>query len=257
MRCRTNDCMGTRNGKARMSKKRNKRDIQAERALTQKIQTTLTGYQDRRQKGFKYGCYLFFKRAFDIVASLLGLVILSPVILLCLLAKWLEDFHNPVYVSMRVGKDGKIFRFYKIRSMRVGAEEMKNELIKQGKNEADGPAFKMKDDPRVTKVGRFLRKTSIDELLQLWNILIGNMTIVGPRPPIPAEVEDYEPEHMQRLLVKGGLLCYWQIQKNRNDIPFEEWVRLDMEYIDNQSFWLDIKIIFKGAYMVLFDRSGE
>ena len=245
-----------RNGKVRMSKKQNKRNRQTD-ALTQKVQTALDNYQDRRKRGFKSGCYLFFKRAFDIVASLVGLLILSPVILLCLFAKWVEDFHNPVYVSKRVGKDGKIFKFYKIRSMCVGAEEMKRDLIKEGKNEADGPAFKMKDDPRITKVGRFLRKTSMDELLQLWNILIGNMTIVGPRPPIPGEVEEYTPEQMQRLLVKGGLLCYWQIQKNRNDIPFDEWVRLDMEYIDHQSFWLDIKIIFKGAYMVLFDRSGE
>jgi lipopolysaccharide/colanic/teichoic acid biosynthesis glycosyltransferase len=97
----------------------------------------------------------------------------------------------------------------------------------------------------------------MDELLQFWNILIGSMSVVGPRPPIPGEVEEYNDFQTQRLLVKGGLLCYWQIQKNRNDIPFDEWVRLDLEYIDKQSFWLDIKIIFKGAFMVLFDRSGE
>jgi lipopolysaccharide/colanic/teichoic acid biosynthesis glycosyltransferase len=225
--------------------------------LTAKVQASLALFQDRRKKGFKYGCYLFFKRVFDIITSLLGMIILSPVILLCLLAKWLEDFHNPVYVSKRVGKDGKVFKFYKIRSMCVGAEEMKMDLVRAGKNEVDGPAFKMKDDPRITKVGRFLRKTSMDELLQFWNILIGSMSVVGPRPPIPGEVEEYNDFQTQRLLVKGGLLCYWQIQKNRNDIPFDEWVRLDLEYIDKQSFWLDIKIIFKGAFMVLFDRSGE
>ena len=229
----------------------------SERELTAKVKASLALYQDRRKKGFAYGCYLFFKRTFDIVTSILGMVILSPVILLCLLVKWLEDFHNPVYVSKRVGKDGKVFKFYKIRSMCVGAEEMKRDLVREGKNEADGPAFKIKDDPRITKVGRFLRKTSMDELLQFWNILIGSMSVVGPRPPIPGEVEEYNDYQTQRLLVKGGLLCYWQIQKNRNDIPFDEWVRLDLEYIDKQSFWLDMKIIFKGAFMVLFDRSGE
>ncbi|MBR2023488.1 MAG: sugar transferase [Clostridia bacterium] len=229
----------------------------SEQELTAKVQASLALYQDRRKKGFAYGCYLFFKRAFDIVTSILGMVILSPVILLCLLVKWLEDFHNPVYVSKRVGKDGKVFKFYKIRSMCVGAEEMKKDLVREGKNEADGPAFKMKDDPRITKVGRFLRKTSMDELLQFWNILIGSMSVVGPRPPLPGEVEEYNDYQTQRLLVKGGLLCYWQIRKNRNDILFDEWVRLDLEYIDKQSFWLDMKIIFKGAFMVLFDRSGE
>ncbi|MBQ8428222.1 MAG: sugar transferase [Clostridia bacterium] len=225
--------------------------------INEKLQAALAAYLTTRKKGFRYGCYLFFKRFFDIIASGLGMIVLSPVILLCLLAKWLEDFHNPVYVSKRIGKNGKVFKFYKIRSMCVNAEAMKEQLIKEGKNEADGPAFKIKDDPRITKVGRFLRKTSLDELLQLWNIFNGTMTIVGPRPPIPEEVEEYTEEQMQRLFVKGGLLCLWQIQKNRNAILFDDWVKLDVEYIKKQSFWLDIKIIFKGAYMVLFDRSGE
>lgn len=207
--------------------------------------------------GFRYKCYLFTKRLFDILASLLGMLILSPVILLCLLIKWLEDFHNPVYVSTRVGKNGKLFKFYKIRSMCVNAEQMKDALIQEGKNEADGPAFKMKNDPRITKFGKFLRKTSLDELLQLWNIFNGSMTIVGPRPPIPSEVEKYTAHHRQRLLVKGGLLCLWQIQKNRNSISFEDWISLDLEYIKKQSFWLDVKIIVKGAFMVVFDHSGE
>lgn len=209
------------------------------------------------KSGFRYNCYLFSKRLFDILASLIGMLVLSPVILLCLLIKWLEDFHSPVYVSTRVGKNGKLFKFYKIRSMCVNAEQMKDALIQEGKNEADGPAFKMKNDPRITKFGRLLRKTSLDELLQLWNIFNGSMTIVGPRPPIPKEVEEYTSYHRQRLLVKGGLLCFWQIQKNRNDISFDKWVALDLEYIEKQSFWLDIKIIFKGAFMVVFDHSGE
>ena len=209
------------------------------------------------KSGAKYKCYLFFKRMFDILSSGIMLLLFSWLILLCLLIKWLEDFHNPIYVSKRVGKDGKIFRFYKIRTMCPNAEEMKQKLIEAGLNEADPPAFKMKNDPRITKVGKVFRKLSLDELPQLFNIFNGTMSVVGPRPPIPSEVEQYTPYQRHRLDVKGGLLCLWQIQKNRNALSFDEWVRLDLEYIERQSFWLDMKIIFKGAYMVVFDRSGE
>ena len=209
------------------------------------------------RKGFKYGCYLFFKRTFDIFASGLFLIIFSWLILLVMLIKWLEDFHNPIYVSKRVGKDGKIFKFYKIRTMIPNAELLKDDLIKKGLNETDGPAFKMKNDPRITKIGKFLRKCSLDELPQLWNVFIGDMSVVGPRPPIPSEVAQYTEVQKQRLLIKGGLLCLWQIQKNRNSLTFDEWLVLDLEYMKKQSFWLDIKIIFKGAYMVVFDHSGE
>ena len=194
------------------------------------------------RSGFRYGCYLF---------------VLSWLILLCILIKWLEDFHNPIYVSKRVGKNGKIFNFYKIRTMCPNAEAMKQKLIDEGLNEADGPAFKMKNDPRITKVGKIYRKLSLDELPQLFNILNGTMSVVGPRPPIPSEVEQYTEYQKHRLDVKGGLLCLWQIQKNRNALDFDEWVRLDLEYIQKQSVWLDLKIIFKGAYMVVFDRTGE
>ena len=213
--------------------------------------------EPRVRSGFRYGCYLFVKRAFDIVASLTALVLLSWLILICLLVKWLEDFHNPVYVSERVGKNGKIFKFYKIRTMCKNAEGMKKDLIAQGLNEADGPAFKMKNDPRITRFGKFLRKTSLDELLQLINILNGSMSVVGPRPPIPMEVEQYDEYQKHRLDVKGGLLCLWQIQKNRNSLSFDEWMRLDIEYINRRSVWLDLKIIFKGAFMVIFDHTGE
>lgn len=209
------------------------------------------------KSGFRYGCYLFVKRSFDIFASFLAIVLLSWLILICILVKWLEDFHNPIYVSKRVGKNGKIFNFYKIRTMCPNAEAMKQKLIDEGLNEADGPAFKMKNDPRITKVGKVFRKLSLDELPQLFNILNGSMSVVGPRPPIPSEVEQYTEYQRHRLDVKGGLLCLWQIQKNRNAIGFDEWVRLDLEYIQKQSVWLDLKIIFKGAFMVIFDRSGE
>lgn len=222
-----------------------------------KDEVTLTDYVPKRKKGFFYGCYLVVKRIFDFLSSGLMLILTSWIILLCILIKWLEDFHNPVYVSKRVGKDGKIFKIHKIRTMRPNAEQLKQQLIDAGLNEADPPAFKMKNDPRITKFGKFLRKTSLDELPQLWDIFIGKMSVVGPRPPIPSEVEQYTIEQRHRLDVKGGLLCLWQIQKNRNSITFDEWVKLDVEYIEKQSIWLDLKIIFKGAFMVIFDHSGE
>ena len=214
-------------------------------------------YVPIRKSGARYGLYLFSKRTFDILSSLAVILVFSWLILIIMLIKWLEDFSNPIYVSKRVGKDGKIFNCYKIRTMCVGAEGQKQSLIDAGLNEADGPVFKIKNDPRITKVGRVLRKLSLDELPQLFNILNGTMSVVGPRPPIPMEVEQYTPYQMHRLDVKGGLLCLWQIQKNRNSVSFDKWVELDIEYIKNQSLWLDTKILFKGAFMVIFDRSGE
>jgi lipopolysaccharide/colanic/teichoic acid biosynthesis glycosyltransferase len=163
----------------------------------------------------------------------------------------------PIYSSVRVGQYGRRIAFHKIRSMCPGAEEMKDQLIEAGLNESDPPAFKMKNDPRITKFGKFLRKFSIDELPQLWDIFIGKMSVVGPRPPIESEVANYTAEQLERLDVKGGLLCLWQIQHNRNELSFDDWVSLDLEYIEKRSIWLDLKIIFKGAYMVLFDHSGE
>jgi lipopolysaccharide/colanic/teichoic acid biosynthesis glycosyltransferase len=162
---------------------------------------------------------------------------------------------GPFFKQKRVGRHGKEFYMYKFRTMRPNAEALLEQL--KEKNEMDGPVFKMKEDPRITKVGKFYRKWSIDELLQLINVINGSMSVVGPRPPIPREVEDYTEEQRQRLMVKGGLLCLWQIQKNRHDLKFEDWISLDLDYIENQSTWLDIKIIFKGFFMVLFDRSGE
>jgi len=215
------------------------------------------GNNPYEKKGFGYGCYLFFKRIFDIVSSLLFLILFSWLILLCLLIKFSEDFHNPVYVSYRVGKNGKIFKFYKIRSMRPDAEKLKEKLIAEGLNEADPPAFKMKNDPRVTRFGKFLRKTSLDEILQFINVLNGTMSIVGPRPPLPEEVEKYTDYQKQRLNVKGGLLCLWQIQKNRNEISFDEWVESDLLYIKKQGVLMDLKIMIKGVFAVLFDHSGE
>ena len=203
------------------------------------------------------GYYLFFKRVFDVLSSLLAIILLSPVLLVCLLVKWLEDFHNPLYVSERVGKDGKTFKFFKIRTMRPDAQEITKQLVQDNLIEMNGPVCRIKNDPRITKFGKFLRKTSLDELRQLFNVLNGTMSVVGPRPPLPSEVEKYTQKEWERLQVKGGLLCLWQIEKNRNDLPFEKWLELDMEYIRKRSFWLDMKIILKGAWAVLFFSSGE
>lgn len=201
--------------------------------------------------------YSFIKRAFDIFASGVFLLLFGWFILIMVIIKWFEDFHNPIYTSIRVGKNGKLIKFHKIRSMCPNAEAMKADLIAKGMNEADGPAFKMKNDPRITKFGKFLRKTSIDELPQIWDIFVGRISIVGPRSPLPNEVKEYTEYQLHRLDVKGGLLCLWQIEHNRNQLSFDEWIELDLKYIQKRSIWLDLKIIFKGAWMVLFDRSGE
>jgi len=165
--------------------------------------------------------------------------------------------HGAIYTSTRIGKNGKPFKFHKIRSMCKGAEAMKAQLLSYGINEADDPAFKLKNDPRITRFGHFIRKTSLDELPQIWDIFIGSLAIVGPRPPIPCEVDEYTSYQRHRLDVKGGLLCLWQIQKHRHQLSFDEWVKLDIEYIEHRSLWLDFKIIVIGFIMVLFDRSGE
>ena len=201
--------------------------------------------------------YQFFKRFFDILFSSLALICFGWFILLMMFIKFCEDGHNPIYTSLRVSKDGKLIKFHKIRSMIVDADKMKQDFIDKGLNEADGPAFKMKNDPRITKFGKILRKTSIDELPQIWDVLVGRLSIVGPRSPIPSEVEKYTPYQKQRFLVKGGLLCLWQIQHNRNEVKFSDWIDYDLKYIEKRSLLLDFKIIVIGFFMVLFDKSGE
>ena len=194
--------------------------------------------------------YLVCKRAFDIAASFCALVVLSPVFLIIYLIIYLDDPHgNPIFSQIRIGKNGKAFRFYKFRSMVVNAEDLLAGL--QNQNEMSGPAFKMKNDPRVTKVGRFIRKTSLDELPQLWNVLKGDMSLVGPRPPLPNEVEQYTEEQKKRLSVTPGLTCYWQVQPSRNDLDFDEWFELDMKYLRERSKKTDIKIIFQTILVVL------
>lgn len=195
--------------------------------------------------------YDFFKRIIDIILSLLAIIVLSPVLILVALVIFIDDPKgSPVYVSKRVGKDGKEFTFLKFRTMQIDADKRVDELMAQ--NEADGPAFKIKDDPRITRVGGFLRKTCLDELMQLFNILNGTMSIVGPRPPIPREVEQYNEYQKLRLAVRPGLTCIWQVQPDKNDLSFDEWVDMDLDYIKNRSLWLDIKLIFGTFKCVLF-----
>lgn len=192
--------------------------------------------------------FSFFKRLFDIVVSSFVLVLLLPFFLIIAIAIKINDKGPVIYVSERVGKHGKVFKFYKFRSMCTDADKIYEQLLDT--NETGGPNFKMKDDPRVTKVGKFLRKTSLDELPQLLNILKGDMSFVGPRPPLVREVEKYDEGAMQRLAVKGGLTCYWQV-KGRSSIGFEDMVKLDVEYINDRGPFTDLKILFLTIPAVL------
>lgn len=187
--------------------------------------------------------YLICKRFIDILGATVGLILLSPLFLIVAILIKLEDKNGPViFKQVRVGKDGKEFNMYKFRSMVANAEELKAKLMAQ--NEATGPVFKMKHDPRVTKIGKFIRKTSIDELPQLFNVLKGDMSLVGPRPALPSEVSQYTSYEMQRLSVTPGLTCYWQIS-GRSNLSFEKWIELDLKYIHERNTLVDIKLIFK------------
>lgn len=210
---------------------------------------------DRKQELKSHKNYWRLRRSQDVFFSSLAIVVLSPVLIGTALAVYLDDPHgSPIFKQFRCGRDGKPFMMYKFRSMYVDAEDRLNELLEN--NEMDGPAFKIKDDPRITHVGHFIRKTSIDELPQLFNILKGDMSIVGPRPALPREVEQYKDEWKQRMYVTPGLTCYWQIQPNRNDISFDEWMELDLKYIQERSFINDWKIIFQTIGAVIH-KQGE
>ncbi len=198
--------------------------------------------------------YLLIKRFADIVLSILGLIVLSPLLLVTALVVFFEcPKANPIFAQERIGRDGKRFRFYKFRSMIPDAEDKLESLLSL--NEMEGHAFKIKDDPRITKVGRLLRKTSIDELPQLINVLKGDMSIVGPRPPLPREVVNYNDYQLQRLYVTPGLTCYWQTTPNRNDMTFDEWLEMDLEYIEDRSLKTDFDIIL-GTFIAVFKMNG-
>ena len=184
--------------------------------------------------------YSIVKRVFDFIASLLFLVLFFWVFLAIAIAIKLDDGGPVLYISTRVGRFGKEFRFYKFRSMNADAEDQIKDLEKY--NEQSGHLFKIKDDPRITRVGRFLRRTSLDELPQIFNILKGDISFVGPRSPLPREVENYTDYSMQRLSVIGGLSCYWQIS-GRSQIDFSGMVELDYKYIKERGFLTDLKIL--------------
>ncbi|WP_354094417.1 sugar transferase [Clostridium gasigenes] len=198
--------------------------------------------------------YLFSKRTLDIVASLIGLIVLSPIIVITGILIRIESKGPIIFSQNRIGLNGRKFKMYKFRSMVLNAEALKTKLLEQ--NEMSGPMFKMKEDPRITKTGKFIRKTSIDELPQLINVLKGEMSLVGPRPSLPQEVEKFEPWMMKRIEVKPGLTCYWQVS-GRNNIDFEAWMQLDIDYVNDRNFLLDIKLIFKTFFVLFGDENAH
>jgi exopolysaccharide biosynthesis polyprenyl glycosylphosphotransferase len=198
--------------------------------------------------------YAALKRAFDLAFSLAAVILLLPVIPLVALMIKLDTAGPVLFRQDRVGKNGRIFKFYKFRSMCAGAEQRKKEI--EALNEQDGPVFKARSDPRVTSVGKFLRRSSLDEIPQIFNVVKGDMSVVGPRPPLPSEVEHYQPWHRKRLEVTPGITCLWQIS-GRSHVSFNEWMRLDMEYLKSRSLKTDLLILLrtipaviarKGAY---------
>ena len=193
--------------------------------------------------------YIFTKRCFDFTASLLGLILLSGVFLVIAILIKVDDPHGKVFYSQtRLGKAGRTFQMWKFRSMVVGADKLVDKLLK--KNDVEGAMFKIKNDPRITRVGRVLRKYSLDELPQLYNVLRGDMSLVGPRPPLPREVVKYTSYDRQRLSVVPGVTGLWQIS-GRNDLGFAEMVSLDIHYINNASFFEDLKILLKTVIVVV------
>ncbi len=200
--------------------------------------------------------YNFFKRCLDILASIISLVVLSPLFLIISVMIKLTSKGPVIYTSIRYGKNGKPFKFYKFRSMYVDADDRLDELIAKDDGNSSGIRFKAKDDPRVTKFGKFIRKTSLDELPQLINILNGSMTIVGPRPAIGREIDFYTDEQKQRMLVKQGLTCIWQCS-GRSNVSFENQIEMDLTYIKKRGFFYDIYIILKTIPAVLFHKGAQ
>ena len=197
---------------------------------------------------------LVVKRLMDVVCSLFAIVLFMPLFIVVAVLIVIEDGWPVLFVQQRVGINGRIFNFYKFRSMLRGADRIKEQLMSQNES-AGGVIFKMKKDPRITRIGRILRRFSIDEAPQFFNVLAGDLSLVGPRPPLPSEVAQYTLEDRKRLHVKPGLTCLWQIG-GRSDIPFKQQVRLDMEYIHSRSIWQDICIMLKTIPAVLFGRGA-
>ena len=192
---------------------------------------------------------LLVKSFIDYVGAIFLILLLSPVLLIVALLVKLSSPGPVIYSQERAGLNGRRFMVYKFRTMVADAEELRATLEDQ--NEMDGPVFKIKNDPRITRIGHFLRRTSLDELPQLFNILKGDMSLVGPRPPIPSEVEQYLPCQRRRLSMKPGLTCIWQVSSRRNDIPFEKWMKMDLKYIDNWCLLLDLKLLLRTLSTVI------
>ena len=197
---------------------------------------------------------LFAKRLIDIGISVTALTLLLPLLIVVSIAIKLTSEGPLFFAQERVGMNKRRFILYKFRSMVVDAEMLKEDL--KDKNEADGPVFKIEKDPRVTKIGRIIRKTSIDELPQLWNVLKGDMSLVGPRPPLPTEVDQYEWLFRKRLSIKPGITCLWQVS-GRSKLSFEEWMKLDKQYVENWSIWFDLKILLKTIPTVIFCKGAS
>jgi len=197
---------------------------------------------------------LSIKRFLDIIGSAFGILVLSPLFAVVALAIKLTSPGPVLFTQERMGRNGRIFNLYKFRSMYEDAEKRKKEL--ETLNERSGPAFKIRDDPRVTRVGKLIRKSSLDETPQFWNVLKGDMSLVGPRPPLPDEVKQYDSWQRRRLSMKPGLTCFWQIE-GRNEIDFNEWMRLDLKYIDNWSLWLDLRILFWTVPAIVMGKGAS
>lgn len=198
--------------------------------------------------------YHFFKRFFDELLSIIAIILLFPLFIIIAILIKIDDPKGPVFYSqIRIGKNGRLFKMYKFRSMVVNADRKLKKLLKY--NEIDGAMFKMKYDPRVTKIGRIIRKYSIDELPQLLNVIKGDMSLVGPRPPLEREVENYTEYDKQRLLVIPGCTGLWQVSE-RNNVGFHEMVELDIEYIDNANMWIDIQILLKTIWIMIVPNSA-
>lgn len=219
--------------------------------LRKRVRETLK-HSKVKPAGSKF--YELAKRVFDVTVSACAIVVFAIPVSCFALAIYLDDGGNPFFVQVRLTKEGKPFKMYKLRSMCIDAEERFAEVQKQ--NKCDGLAFKSDDDPRITRIGKFIRKTSIDEFPQFLNVLKGDMSIIGPRPPLPREVYLYSPEQMNRLLVKTGLACVCQTE-GRSDMPFDEWVATDIDYIKRRSFSFDIKILVDMIIAVLKRKGAE
>lgn len=197
--------------------------------------------------------YEISKRILDVIGAGVGLLLVAPLMLVIAVAIKLDSPGPVLFRHMRLSRNGEPFEMLKFRSMYQGAVTRQASLV--GDNDISGPVFKIRADPRITRLGKFIRKYSIDELPQLWHVLVGDMSLIGPRPPVPEEVARYEPWQRERLAVKPGLTCIWQVS-GRSDIPFDEWVRMDIEYVRNRNIWLDLRLLLQTIPAVFTGRGA-